>query len=502
MKKLKRIGVLLAAVMILCSSMLVNAEEGYTYNYDYWGDIQYSPDAYDVAAVFTKVELGLEKKFSSPNGMTIVGDMIYVCDTGNNRIIQMQRTDKTVIEVVRIIENFNAPNDSMVNTFNKPTDIAVSAEGELYIADQSNGRILKLDKDLNYMMQFTKPNDPTYDQAQDFLPKKVVIDTAGRVYCIATNVNKGLIKYENDGTFSGFVGATKVTYSFTDYIWKRFLSTKAQKAQLESFVPTEYDNLFMDHEGFIYVTTTTFSEADLDSGAAQAIRRLNMLGNDILVRNGNWFIIGDIYWGSGGGYSGPSLLTDITAMENDVYVAVDRVRGRIFGYDDQGRLLYAFGGNGNMDGYFIRPTAIANMGHDLFVLDEVDCSITLFTPTEFGQHIYNAIELFQDGFYEESGNEWREVLKLNGNYDLAFIGIGRSLLQAEQYKEAMEYFELKWDRDNYSRAFKQYRKEWVEENIVLLFVAAFVVLVLPLIIGKIKSIKHEIDTADIFKDKE
>ena len=241
-------------------------------------------------------------------------------------------------------------------------------------------------------------------------------------------------------------------------------------------------------------------EADLDNGSAQAVRRLNMLGNDILVRNGNWYVIGDIYWGSGGGYSGPSLLTDITAMENDVYVAVDKVRGRIFGYDDQGRLLYAFGGNGNMDGYFIRPSAIANMGHDLFILDEVDCSITLFTPTEFGQHIYNAIEYFQDGFYEESGNEWREVLKLNGNYDLAFIGIGRSLLQAEQYKEAMEYFELKWDRDNYSRAFKQYRKEWVEENIVLLFIGAFVVLVLPLIIGKIKSIKHEIDTADIFRD--
>ena len=139
------------------------------------------------------------------------------------------------------------------------------------------------------------------------------------------------------------------------------------------------------------------------------------------------------------------------------------------------------------------------MGHDLFILDEVDCSITLFTPTEFGQHIYNAIEYFQDGFYEESGNEWREVLKLNGNYDLAFIGIGRSLLQAEQYKEAMEYFELKWDRDNYSRAFKQYRKEWVEENIVAIVAVLVIVIVLPLTIGKIRKIKWEIDTADIFK---
>ena len=223
------------------------------------------------------------------------------------------------------------------------------------------------------------------------------------------------------------------------------------------------------------------------------------MGNDILVRNGNHNIIGDIYFDEGGGYTGPSLLTDITVFENDVYVALDKVRGRLFAYDDQGRLLYAFGGNGNMDGYFKNPVALEHMGRDLFVLDSMDCSITVFTPTEFGSLIFQAIEQFQNGEYSESGESWEEVKRWNGNYDLAYIGIGRSLLRQERYGEAMEYFKLKWDDDNYSKAFQYYRKEWVEENIGWMIAVLIVVIVIPLAVGRIKKIKHEIDTADIFK---
>ena len=90
---------------------------------------------------------------------------------------------------------------------------------------------------------------------------------------------------------------------------------------MESFVPTEYDNVYMDYEGFIYACTTNVSEHDLDNGTADPVRRLNLMGNDILVRNGDYYIIGDLYWGSGGGYEGPSLFTDVTAMDNDVFSA-------------------------------------------------------------------------------------------------------------------------------------------------------------------------------------
>ena len=88
---------------------------------------------------------------------------------------------------------------------------------------------------------------------------------------------------------------------------------------------------------------------------------------------------------------------------------------------------------------------------------------------------------------------------LNGNYDLAYIGIGRSLLRQERYREAMDYFELKYDDENYSKAYKQYRKEWVEEHIVIIVVVVLALFLIPLSIGKVKAIKHEIDIADIFR---
>lgn len=493
----KRIGAFVAACLILVMSMPIEAqaaEVGYTYTFDYWGDVQYSPDAYQVAAVYTAAELGLDKKFMTPQGMFVYEDLIYICDTGNNRILELKRTSKETIELVRVISEIKG---TEVTTFNTPTDISV-CEDYFYIADKENARIIKTDKDLNFIMEFVKPVDETFDQEMRFLPSKISIDTAGRVYCVATNVNKGLIKYEADGSFSGFVGATPVTYSFSDYVWKK-LATKEQRAQMVNFVPTEYDNLYMDREGFIYVCTTHVVEAELDTGAADPIRRLNMMGSDILIRNGNWEIIGDIHWGDGGGYKGSSLITDITSFENDAYVGLDKTRGRLFGYDDQGRLLFAFGGNGHEDGYFRLPSAIEHMGYDLLVLDQLDCSITLFTPTEYGQMIYDAMDLFQDGEYEASGETWQKVIDLNGNYDLAYIGIGRALLRQEEYHEAMDYFKLKWDDDNYSKAFKQYRKEWVEENIVAIVAVLIIVIVLPLAIGKIKKIKWEIDTADIFK---
>ena len=497
-KTLKRLSALFLSVLMLTGSfMTASAEEGYTYNYDWWGDVQYSPDAYRTVGVFSAIDLGLDKNFNQAEGLFVCGNRIYVCDTGNNRIVELERTGIEEIEVVRVIDEFKGNVD--VKTFNTPSDITVTEDGYMYICDQNNGRILKLDMDLNYISEINKPTDPNFDQDLSFLPDKICVDTAGRVYCIAVNVNKGTIKFEADGSFAGFVGATPVTYDFMDYIWKKF-STKAQREQLASFVPTEYDNVYMDHEGFIYAVTSNASKADLDSGAANPIRRLNMMGNDILVRNGNWYILGDLYWGEGGGYEGPSLMTDITAFDNDVYVALDRNRGRLFAYDDQGRMLFTFGGNGNMDGYFKSPTALDHMDRDLLVLDALDASITLFVPTLFGNLVYDAIEQFHNGLYDKSGETWQEVMNLNGNYDLAYIGIGRSLLRQERYKEAMEYFELKWDDENYSRAFKQYRKVWVEENILWIALALFLVLFVPLGVGKLRKIKWEIDTADIFKE--
>lgn len=501
-RKMKRFGALLLGGLVgvlafATPSLTVSAhEDNYTYNYDYWGDVQDSPDFYTVADTYTSEKLGLDVRLSSPEGMFVKDDTVYICDTGNNRIVVLEFNEHDKLVVKEIIDEFKG--NTAVKTFSGPTDIAVSDEGEYFIADKGNNRILKLDADLNYMMYFDKPVDSTLNAELPFQPHKITIDTVGRVYCVATGINKGLVKYENDGTFSGFVGATKVTFDWTDYIWKKF-ATQEQRDRLVSFVPTDYDNLYMDYEGFIYAVIGNQEEETLESGESAAVRRLNLLGEDILVQNGEWYAYGDLYMGQGGGFEGPSKFMDVTAMENDVFICMDQKRGRLFGYDDQGRMMFACGGPGNMNGYFKRGSAIDHRGYDLLVLDGQDCSITVMKPTEFGSLVYEAMYQFDQGEYEKSGEIWKNVMKLNGNYDLAYIGIGRALLRQKEYKEALDYFELKYDDDNYSIAFKQYRKEWVEDHILAIVIILLVVILVPLGIGKLRDIKHEIDTADIFR---
>ncbi|MBR5761449.1 MAG: hypothetical protein IKX87_05425 [Lachnospiraceae bacterium] len=505
MKKLfVRIGAMALASAVLAGSVSLSSyavDRSYSYNYDYWGDVQDSPDFYEPCKTFTWKDLNLDKKISNPQGLTADGDFLYLCDSGNNRIIKMKRNTRESLEVVEIYDHFNGKSSD--NTFNTPTDLAISEDGNIFIADKGNARIVKVDKDFNYLMEFGKPNDSSIDKDLAFAPTKLVVDTAERVYAVAAGINKGLLKYESDGTFTNFHGAPPASYNFVDYIWKKFASQE-QLMKMESFVPTEYSNCYINEDGFIYAVAGSVAEEDLKGSTVQNVRLLNLLGSDILVRNGVYYdgkypVYGDLYMGSGGGMTGPSQFIDVTSFPNEVFVCLDKNRGRLFSYDNQGRLLFCCGGNGNMDGYFRNPIALDHIGYDIYVLDQLDCAITVFTLTNFGELVFSAMEDFDAGRYNESLESWNQVIKYDGNYDLAYIGIGRAYLRQKEYKTAMEYFKLKYDAENYSKAYRQYRKIWVEENIVVIVIVLLVLFLVPMIIGKIKSIKYEFATADIFK---
>ena len=461
----------------------------YTYNYDFWDDYKETPDAYRVDQVIFSSTLGLETPMRRPQSLYILDKEIFVCDTGNNRVLQIHR-EGDLYTLVRIIDKITGASPE---TLSAPNDVFVDEDGNIYIADTNNNRVVKADKDLNYLMAFTQPQDATFDQNLSFLPDKIVVDVSGRVYVLATNVNKGLVKFENDGTFTGFIGANPVVYTMWDYIWKNFFTTKAQRAQQASFVPTEYENICIDRDGFIYATNIVFSEYDLVWDNAKPIRKLNSIGNDILVKNDWYPPIGDLHWVEQSQEYGPSKFADITVFDNDIYVAFDKTRGRLFGYDPQGIMLWAFGTKGNSDGTFLSPASLESMGFDLFALDENECSITVFTPTEYGNLIYLASDQYLRGEYDESADTWREVLRLNANYNLAFIGIGRALMRQENYKEAMDYFKMAYDHENYGRAYRYYRKELIEENIVWTVAVIVILLVVPLVIRQGKKMRMEVE---------
>ncbi|MCR4886749.1 MAG: hypothetical protein K5919_07525 [Clostridiales bacterium] len=543
MKTMKRLLAVLAALAILAPmTVAFAAEDGYsstyTYNYDYWGELRESPDAYRVTDVIYSSSLALDKAMRSPKSLFVRDQDLYIVDTGNNRILHLTRTGAS-FDLVRVIDQvtvgadklqeFMAASDLMKNEdgsyltdedgsyylkppvgssaekgplaltsenvtyFNNPNDVSVDPEGKIYVADRDNNRVIVMNKDLEFVQLFTKPSDSTFDQNQSFLPNKLVVDTSGRVFVLANNINKGLVKFEADGTFTGFIGANPVTYNLWDYIWKTYFMTKEQRSQQAAFVPTEYQNIYIDNDGFIYATNTSFSEYDLLWDNAKPIRLLNAVGQDILVKNDRYPPIGDLEWVEQSSDHGPSKLYDITVLDNDVYVVIDQTRGRVFGYDPQGIMLWAFGTSGvNAEGVFSRANSIEHMGTDLLVLDELDCSVTVFSPTEYGNLIFLASEQYLRGDYDGSADTWEKVLQHNANYNLAFIGIGRSKMRAEEYEEAMALFKMAHDRDNYGQAFRYYRKIWVEKNILWVVLIIVVLVVFSFVRKTIRKVKWEV----------
>ncbi len=477
-------------VCILFSSTRVNATSTvYTYIYDYYSDYRESPDAFYASRLLTGNELGIGD-FKDPQSIYARDNKIYICDSGNNRIVAVSINENEDYHVDFVLDTFTGDTD--ITTLSNPQDVFVTETGDIYICDTNNQRVLHLDSNYKLVKELKRPADETVDQSADFLPMKIVVDKSGRLITLVKNYNRGFVVYNELGDFSGYIGANEVKFNMADYLWKR-IATKEQRAQMANFVPTEYNNMALDSDGFIYATTSVFKEHELLSDKAKPIRKLNSMGTDILVKNGEYPPIGDLYWGNAGGVSGPSKFIDITVFDNDTYYALDRTRGRIFAYDFQGNLLYAFGGIGNKLGYFQYPTAIDHLGRDLLILDSKTGGITFFTNTEYGKNIERALSEYKVGNYDESHRYWEKVIMQNGNYDLAYIGIGRNLLRQERYKEAMEYFELKLDDENYSKAFQLYRKEWIEENIGWIFAAFFLVTLTPVIIGTIKKMKREVE---------
>jgi tetratricopeptide (TPR) repeat protein len=453
---------------------------GYAYNYDYWDEPVISPAPYRVSAYILGSQFGIGN-FRDPQGLFIRENRIYICDSGNNRVVILSVTDSGEYNLEAVYTSVII--DGNPSPFNYPMGIFETPAGEILICDTNNQRVLLLDRNWNYIFSIVKPDDQSFDPWAEFLPERVIADSAGRIFVQARNINRGIMEFDREGSFLGYLGANRVTINIIDYVWK-MIATQEQRAAMDLFVPAEYNSIAIDHEGFIFVTS--------GSGQTEAVRRLNAMGHDILIRNGYTEPLGDLAVGTAGNITGPSRFIDVAPLVNGSYACFDRTRGRIFMYDFQGNLLYAFGGIGNREGNFLLPTALDSMGYSLFALDSRAAALTRFDLTEYGTLINNALDEYRAGRYESSAEIWEQVLKFNGNFEMARIGIGRAALRQGDFQKAMQYFRISRFRSGYSRAFFLYRKQWMEENLLRILVILGVVILVPPLVRGVKKIRKEI----------
>ncbi|MDF9844496.1 MULTISPECIES: SMP-30/gluconolactonase/LRE family protein [unclassified Paenibacillus] len=418
-----------------------------SYNYNYWEEAVPAPAAYIPDRTLTGKDLGVGD-FLDPADMVVADSgLIYIVDTGNARIICLDSSWK----VDKVITGFD--NGGKEETFKNPSGLYVNDEGNLFVADTDNGRIVVLSPDGELLRMIERPESDILPADFKFIPVKVTVDQAERVYVIAKGIFEGIMQFDENGVFIGYVGTNKVKRDYTEYIWRMF-STKAQKAQMALFVPTEFSNIDVDDKGFLYAT-------NIDPGSKEPVKRLNPSGEDVLKRFGYFDVLGDIRYRIS---VGPSKFTDIKVLPDGMYSALDANQGKVFTYNDEGDLLYVYGGKGNQAGTFKIPAAIEYAGGSQLVLDRGKGNIVIFKPTRFGSIVNEAVGYHYNGEDAQAVPVWKEVLKLNANYDIAYIGIGKSLLMEKNNKEAMKYFKLGMDRDGYSVAFKRYRREVMQEH--------------------------------------
>ena len=392
---------------------------------------------------------------------------------------------------------------ALIGTEYKDVVSCYSAEGlciqgkYLYIADTKNSRILRLDTSNDYICDevYLTPNDITFyqplleeDQTNKitFQPSKVAVDGDGRVYTIAANAYQGIIEYKSNGEFNRFLGKNLVQKRS----WWTFLLTERQYESLARNLPSQFTNIVLDERNLLYATARPNAA---DTTAKEMIKLINTSGKDVLKRNGYVKPDGDINYARyvKPAITGSSIFTAIDINDAKIYSVVDSTRGRIFTYDDEGNLLYVSGEKGLLSNNINTPVAISYITNDeeeyVLVLDQYSKSIMIYETTEFGKLVNEATRLYLNNDIEEAQVTWEKVVKMNSNYELGYVGIGKSILRAAnietdkvkqlaKYKEAMRMFKLGHNAVYYSDAFKQYRNITLKDNFALIM-TGFVVIV-------------------------
>lgn len=495
-KTIRLLGLLLCLILTLQLapvSAWAGSEAPYeTYTNDKWGNAVLSPNGYLPVESLDGVKLGC-------GGFSNASDMfyndargeLYIVDSGNKRIVVLSDRMEYLREITALVLE-----DGSEYAFSDPQGIFVKNDGTMFIAERGNRELISADPSGNVITLFPTPTSNLLPDGFIYRPKRVVVDQDGRIYVVSEDVFQGIMYLEPDGSFIKFFGPNEVEMTRKRRmmkIWKTILNDTAS-GTLEAFNPIEYGNLFLGKDGYIYATSAgkessnqsssyLYEVASTDKSRTKLMTKLNPVGIDCWPTLLN---------------SGRELYSDVTVDENGIISLLDVLSGKICQYTENGVLLFNFGGTGEQCGLFQQAVSIVEINDNLYVLDSAKSTITEFSLTEFGKLVRQAISLYDEGMYRESIEPWKEVVRRDSNFLLAYTGLGKAYYQLKEYETAMYYYKLANDRENYSVAFREVSLIRMRASFgwIVLGIAAVTVLIIAL-----KQVFDRVDFSRLRKKK-
>jgi len=405
-------------------------------------------------------------------------DELYVADSGNNRIVQLDLEGR----IVRTIPESTDPEPKA--KLRKPEGVFVTEKGEIYVADTGSRRVAVFGQDGKFAKEYVAPSSELLPKTFVYAPLKVIVDQRGYIYMVTKGGYQGLLQLAPDGTFAGFYGANKVPTSWLDSLKRKFFTEEQLKEEL-SRLPGSVTNVASDAQGFIFTVNK-----DLKSGQ---LKRLNFGGVDLLMNHNfaPWVKPLDKF-----------SFQDVHVDSNGVMSVAETAEGKIYQYDKYGQLLFVFGatstGSEQRLGTFKRMTSIvADSYGSLYIADGELNRIQIMKRTHYGELVHQASYMDNQGKYAEARKLWEEIRRLNGMNDRAYLGIAKAMFKDGEYGQAMTYFEQAKDKEGYSESYWQVRMNFL----LRFFGTGMTILVIALcgfIVGRkiIRSCKKSAFTRD------
>jgi DNA-binding beta-propeller fold protein YncE len=260
------------------------------------------------------------------------GDM-YVADSQNNRIVELSATGK-------IVRAWGTKGQGD-GQFDEPWGIAVNPQGNVFVADTWNHRIQQFDSQGNFIRSWGSApvGQPQSGDGQFYGPRAIAIDQGGNVYVTDTG-NKRVEKFSSTGQYLGSFGGPGAGLGFFN----------------------EPVGLAVDRSGNFYVADTWN-------------QRIEKFGPDFKPIT-SWPVAG---WDSQSVVDKPYLTVDAAG---NVYTT-DPPGGRVLEFGPTGQLLAVWGKPGNDQSSFHTPTGIAvDSSGNVYVTDSDNNRIMKFAPIQ------------------------------------------------------------------------------------------------------------------------
>ncbi len=483
MKKI--ISALCVAILLFASSGIAASADSFTRKDEPNSSTTQalSRELYAATRTISAVELGLEDTLEEMTDLySAANGDVYILLSTSSKIVVLN-PDYTLKEVLTAHDA-----DDMEIDFSGAQGVYVDKNGDVYISDTLNGRILVTDSTGLFKESWELPDSPLIPDDFQYQPTRFIKDNDGYAYIVSLGCYYGALAYSPEGEFMGFYGANRVTATALNtisYLFDMLTSNDTKKEASAKVLPYSFIDMALDSDG--YLTVCSGKTAVWSNGNGQ-IRKISSGGSNILLKRqsdgsttaADTLNFLETYVDNKAGKNRVQDLVALDVSADDYIFALDKIYGLVYVYDNTCNRLGTFGGGvgvGTELGEFVTPSAMCLHGTSVLVADAKAEQITVFEQTEFGALYFKAQSMTLKGDYIESQPLWEQVVEQDASCQLAYRGLANAAYSAKDYEAALTYAKKGLDYPTYDLAWQVLIKEFIARYFIWFFAGALLLIV-------------------------